>query len=399
MPQKKTKKRGGKTTARKRNSRKKQLSRSLRIYQKIAIVFVILSLLLLLGVLYLSISSAVIRIKPNPTVVSTTVGVQIVDVPTASGQVEGVVREENFQKAKIFPVPQDGGTPIEAKARGLVTLINETPTQVDLVATTRLLSEEGVLFRLEDAVSIPANGQLEATVAADQPGLSGEIGPSQFTIPGLPSASQEVVYAVSVDSMAGGVEYRRVLTQTDLDQAIEELSDEIKAESKALLADDQELQQYDGEYITVTVIDKASDTEPGAEVGSFTISVTVRVTAVFYDREAFVSYAKGELFKQLPDGFQFQTINEEGLQITVQNVNGTTGEANLSVYLDGISTLSAGSELLDIDRFLGNSPTDIVELLEASEAIHQAHISFTPFWLKRIPTLKDHIKIIIEPVE
>lgn len=377
----------------------KPMSRSLRVYQKVAIVFVVVSLLLLLGVLYLSISSAVIRVTPNEEVVSANVAIEVTPSPNELGQVTGYVVEETFEKGREFQVPEEGGTPVEAKAHGKVTLINETGSQADLVATTRVLSEEGVLFRLDAAVSIPANGQIEAAVSADQPGLAGEIGPSQFTIPGLSADTQQVVYAVSLDSMVGGVEYRRVVTQADLDQAASTLADEILEDAKEKLRSGVNSEAFTGEAFFTELLEKASDTEPGTEKGFFTVSATVKVTAVFYDQDLIQEAAVAALYERVPEGYELASINTDGLQVEIQNVVASQETASLNVYLDGRAVISPGSDTLDLDRFLGVSPVEVKTNLEAMDSIAEVNVSFTPFWLKRIPTLKDHIRIIIEPVE
>ena len=134
----------------------KPLSRGLRIYQKIAILFVVAALFLLLAVLYLSISQATILVTPSSQIVNTTVAAEIATDASAVGQVEGLVIQESVTKAKTFWLPEEGATAVEAKAGGTVTLINETDADQPLVATTRLLSEEGVLFRLDEGTTVPA---------------------------------------------------------------------------------------------------------------------------------------------------------------------------------------------------------------------------------------------------
>lgn len=379
-----------------RGAGNKPLSRSLRIYQKVAIVFVIIAVLLLLAVLYLSISQAVISITPNPQVVSSTIAAEIATDPGAINQIDGLVVQKTVTKAKEFTLPEEGGTAVESKAGGTVTLINETNIDQPLVATTRLLSEEGVLFRIDNAVNIPANGQIETVAHADEMGASGDIGPSQFTIPGLPASAQEVVYAVSVEPMTGGVSYVRVLSQDDLDQAVADLSDEILAETKDMLREQAAGAGYDGEAFETQVVEQVSDTEPGTETGSFTISVTARVTGVFYPTSGVAEFAQANLLNQASDGFVVTSVKEDGLQVTVQSIDTERSVATVSIYLDGFAVIAQNNELLDKDRFTGRSANEIVTMLEAADSIENAAVSFTPFWLKRVPTLKDHIKIIIE---
>ena len=96
-----------------------------------------------------------------------------------------------------------------------------------MVATTRLLTSEGVLFRLKDRVNVPAGGEIEVEVYADQSGIASEIGPSQFTIPGLRTDLQKLIYAVSKESMKGGIKKTGVLSVDDWSRA-QEMQEKLK---------------------------------------------------------------------------------------------------------------------------------------------------------------------------
>ncbi len=126
---------------------------------------------------------------------------------------------------------------------------------------------------------------------ADKPGLSGEIGPTQFTIPGLPESSQKVIYAVSVDAMKGGVSYKRVLTQKDIDDAVSSVSNALYEKAKATLATGVDRTVFSGESYTMTVTSQGSSAVAGADVGSFTLTLAIDVTAVYYDANAVKQYA------------------------------------------------------------------------------------------------------------
>lgn len=378
-----------------KTSGNKPLSRSLRIYQKIAVAFVIISFILLLFVLYLSVSAATIKITPVPQVVSTTVSADVVPNATMEGQVSGYVINQVFTQADTFYLPEDGATPVEQKAGGIVTLINETANNQQLIATTRVLSEEGVLFRLDEAVVVPAGGQIDAMVHADEPGLAGEIGPTQFTIPGLATSLQDQIYAVSIDSMEGGVSYTRVLQESDLNDAAASLSEIILGGAKETFDQLVENEEFDGFEYSITEIERVADQEPGAEVGSFTISLTLEITAVYYDKNVIEEYATADLQSRISDNYDLSEVSEDGVQVEVRSVDLDKQEASLSVYIDGIAVISPSSDVLNKDRLVGRSPAEVITILEASEFIEDVSVAFTPFWLKRIPTLKDHIRIEI----
>ena len=372
------------------------MSRSLRMYQHIAVAFVVITFLLLLCVLYLSVSRATIRVVADPKVIDVEADVDVVSEPAEDGQVDGTVVETTIEKKHVFTLPSDGATPVEEKASGYVTLINESTKDQTLVATTRLISQEGVLFRVQSQVIVPAGGQVEAFVKADAAGKSGEIGASKFTVPGLNATLQTQIYGVSVASMTGGVQYVRVLAQSDIDSAVASLSEEILAEAKQQLSTGVDRTRLDGESYEVTTVTQSTDAAVGAEVGSFTLTLKQKITAVYYPKVEVQNYAERLLAQQVPEGFRVSLINRQTMRSEVAEIDGENAEAVITVYLDGLSMISEDAQTLDKDRFVGRAPHEVLTLLRASEAIQDASVSFTPFWLKRVPTLQDHIKIIIE---
>lgn len=124
---------------------------------------------------------------------------------------------------------------LPGKSQGKAKIVNTTAKTFNFVATTRLLSEGGVLFRLKSPASIQANGETEVEVIADQPGDSGDIGPAQFTIPGLPAALQKEVYARSSSSMAGGAASSKGVTEEDIAKAKLALTEQLKADAETKL--------------------------------------------------------------------------------------------------------------------------------------------------------------------
>lgn len=375
---------------------RKPLSRSLRMYQHVAVAFVVITFLLLLCVLYLSVSRATIRIVPEPKSIDVEAHVSVVGEPVEAGQVRGVIKSATFEKSQVFTLPAEGATPVEGKASGYVTLINETAKDQPLIATTRLISQAGVLFRLQDSLTVPAGGQIEAFVKADTVGKSGEIGASKFTIPGLNAAAQSQIYAVSVNDMTGGVQYVRALTQIDVDEAVTELSAAILDELKPVLSKDLDRVTLDGESYQVETKTQTTSVTVGAETGSFSLTLKQAVTAVYYPEAEVQNYAERLLAEQTPDGFRVSVIDRDSLTSEVGDIDEKNAEATVTVRLSGTSVISSDAQVLNKERFVGRAPYEVLTLLRASDAIQDVSVNFTPFWLKRVPTLQDHIKIIIE---
>lgn len=377
------------------NAGKKPLSRSLRLYQRIAVVFVGVTFLLLLTVLYLSVSRATIKIVANPKLITVNAVADVVANPASDGQIGGLVKEKTFTVSKTFTLPSDGAQAVEAKAGGVVTLINTSTGAQPLVATTRLLSEAGVLFRLDKAVTVPANGKVDATVHADQAGKDGEIGPSKFTIPGLNATLQTKIYATSVSPMVGGVVYVRSLTNQDVADAAAALSDDLVRQAGTEFGAGLD-PALNGISLKATEVSQQTDVPVGTQTGSFTLTLSENIVGVYYQGDLVKTYAQNLFTKRIPEGYEATKINVDGMQVKVEAADAKLGQARISIYLDGTARLSLESSVLNKDRFVGRSANEVLTLLRSNEGIREVTVSFTPFWLKRVPTLKDHIKIVVE---
>ena len=163
---------------------------------------------------------------------------------------------------------------IGAVAMGMVTLHNDSQLDQALVATTRLLSPEGILFRLKNRVVVPAKGMIAVEVYADKEGRESEIGPAKFTIPGLNTAKQAAIYAVSDKPMIGGVRAVGIVTEEDLKLAEKELVVDLKK------AGAEKLSVLHPELVAVYEIVKleiSADKEAGSDAEEFVLSSKAEV--------------------------------------------------------------------------------------------------------------------------
>ncbi|MFA7662697.1 MAG: hypothetical protein WCX88_02155, partial [Patescibacteria group bacterium] len=155
------------------------------LYKVIALSFVALTLVLSLVVLFISSAKTTITIVPKDIDVSAEENIEILldqDSPNEL-QISGKLLETNVELTDIFNVSE--GETKDAPAVGWITIVNNYSKSQPLIATTRFLSTNNVLFRLKNTVTIPAGEKVTAEIYADQPGIAGEIGPTKFTIPGL----------------------------------------------------------------------------------------------------------------------------------------------------------------------------------------------------------------------
>lgn len=378
---------------------------SLVLYRKIASGFIAAAAVLLVLILLLSTTKAVIKIVPMPRAIESSFLLSVVQEGAVNNQLSGEVVEQTFEQAKSFAITSGEQKTILSKSGGTVTIINNSSRNQPLVATTRLLSSGGVLFRLDEGATVPAGGRVEAVVHADQEGPTGDIAPDKFTIPGLATSLQTLIYAESSSVMSGGQKNVSVVTQEELDENAARLEAEILAFAKEQLRAAGK-GGWTGEVFGSEVIQKTSDTKPGEEKDAVTVSIKMTVSGVFFDADVFNGLASVKLYEKLPDGFVFVgedgAIYQTGLELTegaltISSASPSSGRAELSVELKKDAVVSNTNPFLQPEVFVGKTPEEVKNYLIAAGLASDVSVTIFPPWNGKVPVLAD--KIIIEVVE
>ena len=364
------------------------------MYRRIALTFIVLVAAALLAVLYLSTVQAVIHVDSTEEPITTEFVANVYEVPTRTTDVRGAVVSGTLGRTQTFEPTGESAKTVEDIARGTVTIYNNLTFAQALVATTRFLSESGVLFRLESAVTVPAGGSVEAQVYADIAGESGNIAPTRFSIPGLSAVRQESVYATSAEAFTGGVYSVAVVSQAELDAAASELESSLLEDAKAMLITEVG-ETFSGQSYDVEVVEKIFSIEPDTEAQSFDVVLTLKVTAVFFDQEALGKIAVAKLYEGLGQGQEFLNVDASNMVVTVEAVDEEAGQANILVSLAVPAITSRTSEALQVGRFVGMSQDEVRDLLVGEGVATDVTVEFFPFWVSTVPRLKDHIYIDI----
>lgn len=366
---------------------------SVRLYRRIAAGFLGVTAVLLVVVLYLATVQATVRVRTQEEGVQREFVARVATEPQSAEDVPGAIFVATKEETRTFEADGDGEE-IPAKASGTVTIINESGSSQPLVATTRLLNEDGVLFRITEGVTVPAGGEVQVEAAADQEGKDGEVEAGRWTIPGLNPARQEVIYAVSDQKMVGGTILRKVITVEDLDGAQDRLADELEAELDAEWREEIG-GDLDGAFIQREVLEKRSDTEPGTETGTYTISTIIRYTGIYYNSTRLKQIAELKLQEHVPSGQVLSSVDEENVVISYNRHDEENGTAHFDITVPGVAVLKATADILDKDNLIGLTGPEAEAFLESDETIQDVTVELKPFFVRKIPRLKDHITIEI----
>jgi hypothetical protein len=367
---------------------------SLSAYRRIALGFVFVVAAVLGVVLYVSTVQATIRIVPVEEAVRADFILDVVPTPTRESEVRGKVVSGTLGKAGTFTPSGEGKKEVEGVARGKVTIFNTTSGAQTLIKTTRLLTPEGVLFRIDETVNVPAKGKVDVAAYADQPGKTGDIAPTKFTIPGLPESLRKSIYAESTAPFVGGLASVAVVSQADIDKAVSALTTKIEEDAKAMLREEAGT-AFTGESFSSEATETKVSVAAGQEAAQFDVSLTLKVQGVFYDKDALQAVAVRKLFDELKPGKEFKTVNTAGLQAKVEKADETNNTANIRVYLDGIMIPSSTNAALNPGRFMGMKQEEVKEALVREGLAKDVQVTYFPPFIGRIPRLKDHIYVEI----
>ncbi len=369
----------------------------LSFYRKIAASFLVVALLLLAFVVYISFTRALVVITPKTEKSSTDVNLTIAAEPKGDLAITGYILETVIDGVKTVAVSSGTAKTVTGNSCGNVTLINNQNRAQPLVATTRLLSKDGVLFRLTKTINVPANGTLVAPACADQPGSTGDIGPTTFVIPGLSEELQKKTYAESKSAMVGGVKTLAVVDEAQVAKAVDDFTIELAAQGiakmKALVPSPE---ARNGSFVSSNLVKKETDAKPGTEQSSFNLNLSVHVVGVFYDPMALAQAAGAALRSSVGADRQLLSIDPASLTAELVKADPAAKRADVKVKLQGASVVSDGSVLIDKGRIAGLSPKDAEAYLKIQPFVESVEIRLSPAWARSIPKLKDHIDIVIK---
>ncbi|MFA5133955.1 MAG: hypothetical protein WC459_04100 [Patescibacteria group bacterium] len=367
----------------------------LRIYKRIGVGFISLTAILLLIVMYMALSRATIIVEPNEKSLSADLLVTVKEKDLRSGDIPGKIGITSLSREAVFTSSGDG-VEMPAKAEGQITVYNNSAKNQALIATTRFLSKDGVLFRLKDEVTVPAGGSVRAEIAADKEGKSGEVGPTTFTIPGLAASLQTKIFGKSEAAMTGGTAKMSVISEKDIDDAVKNLTSTLMAESADKL---KTLLNPDGKFSGIArkevIKNKELSVKAGDKAPNFKVKLELDIVGAAYDSSLHDQAAK-TLSSMIASDRKLVSSNISELAPTIEKYDLEDKSANLKINLVGSTIISADSPVFDREKLAGLTVEETKQYLEKYAGIKSVEIKFFPFWVDRIPKLRDHVKVIVK---
>lgn len=380
-----------------------------KIEKKHFIMVGIVGIIVLGIVFYFTLAKAEIFLKPKTETVDFETEL-ILDknlgfVDLEQNKIPAQLFEVEKSEEKEFPTTQE--KEIERKAKGIITVYNQySSSPQTLVKTTRFVTEDGKTFRTTKTIVVPGAkieegkiipSTIDVEVEADEPGEEYNIGPSSFTIPGFKGTPKYTgFYGRSFQPMTGGAKGKvKVATVEDIEGAKELLIAELKNEAREELIKKipSEIKVLE-DSIVVDVVEASSDVEPDQPAKKFKIKVKISAKALGFIENDAISLINSNLSSKVSEDKKLlpETIN---IAYTLSNLDLEKGTARLSCKVK--ENVAWKIDLTKIKKELaGKNEVEVRQYLTSQPEIESAKVVFWPFWVKKIPSNENKIKITID---
>ncbi|MFH0930104.1 MAG: hypothetical protein V1814_02520 [Candidatus Moraniibacteriota bacterium] len=294
-----------------------------------------------------------------------------------------------------------------AKASGKVVIYNEfSPENQPLVATTRLETADGKIFRITKNVVVPGvvkvgnetkPGAIEVDVVADKAGEDMNIDATDFRISGFKNnqSKYEKFYAKSTKPMTGGsAGETKVITAEDITKAKEEIAVSAKkaavaALKKSLPAD----RKIFDNAVNIEVLSATTSDVAGVEKEKFSATAKVRASVLSIGESGVKEILKNDLAHQ---GASEGAISfDEPVNYILSDFDNQKKTLKFSAKADA-NALSG----IDIENFkkgiLGKTDEEAQIYAKNFPAIQKTNISFWPFFVTRIPMNAGRVNVEVK---
>lgn len=289
-------------------------------------------------------------------------------------------------------------------SRGIVKIYNNySEKDQPLVASTRILSKEGKLFRLVKSVIVPGmtnNGEagvVEAQVIADEIGQNYNIDATEFTIEGFKGGDKyEKFKVISEKSMVGGSNDNenkkvKIVTEEDINSAREKtinlfnekleekISEQLSKEETFVLASvEKEILNSDSSYAPKDVTD------------IFNYSLKEKVKLITFKKDSFENILIASFEKNNPNNLKFNRINKTVFEKNIADYDLKKLNLNVSasaVYWPNIDENEIKNRLAD------KNGEEVKDYLKSLKQIDLVKIYYSPSWLTTLPIKNKNINI------
>ncbi len=366
-----------------------------------AFAFVLVVLLVAFGLMHTIFAHVSITLPVGETAIA------LSDEVLPAGVSSSVITKNSETKVSIDAVKT---VTVSKKASGTVILYNNYSTDpYELIATTRLSTANGSIYKLLEGVKIPGKkgstpGTISAKAEADQPGSEYNAkGGLDLKLPGLIPGTKKYIniYAKTAANFTGGSKGTAPdLASSGLDAAIKSAKEAASADALAEAKSQNPGLVFLGD--SASVVSSYDSTKiPAAPAKGGPVEVPVKFTAKVIGLSRDDLKKEIEAYLATKQGYPVSISAESiySLQIKVSETDeDSLASGKYSVRVSGTVSGSFGPELqAALKRDLAGK-----SMLEAALIIHKVFpdqgvtVKAWPFWKNTVPADPEKIKILIK---
>jgi len=350
-----------------------------RLYRNLALFFIGLIAVVIMVMFYYSLIRVKITVYPTDNQQKQGVIIDMIDTdPIPSGSMSAQFIEKSTEYRQTFKATGQRQVSGDGTLTGQVRLVNETGKDQPLVATTRLLTDSGVLYRLRNFVTVPAGGQVLAEVYADQVKLENTIqAKAKFTIPGLWSGLQEKIYAIADQPIVFQTNQQSFILADDLERAIVQAKQGATEQLKGLLA-----QEQDGKaaayWLDNSLWEIDSDGQVDEVKNEFTVIVKASAGLAIFDIEELLDLLNNYNNSNLK-------IDENSLSYQLTAWQPEQHYAKINISYNAELANDQVDQLIDKRELVGLDRAQLEEYLANQAGLATYKIVWQPGFLKKVP--------------
>lgn len=325
----------------------------------------------------------------------------------ASGDIDkGTLPAEVFKETRnlVQTFPATGKANVSQKAKTRILIWNAYNTEPQaLVATTRFITPDGKMFRLDDRVTVPGatmkDGKLvpasvEANVTADKPGPAYNVGPIEhLTIPGFQGTPRyEKFYGAMLQAATGGfIGERATPTAKDIDDAKTKMDGVLTEALKAAFLATQPSDFVIPQGAMIVKVNKLSVNTNTDESGNFSIFGEASMQAVGFKEGTLKELLLAAARKDVPNS-TFKDISFDYAQV---KPNFAAGQATFT--LAATATLTPVFSPSDFTQSIaGKSVREANPIVKQLPDLVSAKISLKPRWAWSIPSNPAKVTVTVD---
>lgn len=373
---------------------------SITLYKRIAISFLILTIILVAVIIYFSWGKAEIKIEAAQKINKVEF---FADFGQRSKATEGLA---NLMPATILETTIEGGSSStttgkkkverDGNAVGTITVYNKTGQEYNFVRTTRFLSEDGILFRMKNSAKIPANGNADIEVYPDDKKFSGSLNPSAFTIPGLNLEKQKLVYGLSEKPFAASGAEVYYLTDEDIISAKQDLMEQLKTQALSELQNGLKFRSrlFD-EATQAEIVSEETTPKAGDLAENFEIKLKIKVIVLSLDKSELENEMEMKITEQLPAGRELLNFDPGAIKYSLEKYDPNGQIITLKVLYNAESAITKNNKIFDKENLVGLNEAEIKNYFAGFDDVKSIEVKLSPFWVRRVPNLTDRIDVVL----